>query len=119
MLHDASSLADVLGISAEQVRRLTRAGQIPYHLIGAGTIRYNLPDILKSTRVNRHSDDEAIDRFADAMREKMRISREEYGREGWEVMSRERLSALMVGAVEKGDPVDVANYAMMVWERSQ
>lgn len=118
MLLDTAGLADALGVSADYIRRLTRSGQIPYHAIGAGTIRYHLPDILSASRVNRHSDDEAVDRFADAMRDKMRISREEYGRAGWETMTDEALRQRLEVAVEKGDPVDVANYAMMIWGRS-
>lgn len=119
MLLDATQLAEAIGLSPEHVRRLTRSGQIPFHQIGIGTVRYHLPDIMTATRINTHSDDEAVNRFADAMREKMRISREEYGREGWEQMSDGELSKRLADAVTKGDPVDVANYAMMIWGRER
>lgn len=119
MLIDAATLADQIGISDGQVRRLTRNGQIPYHRIGTGVIRYHLPDVMAATRISTHSDDDAVRAFAEAMRDKMRISREEYGRTGWETCSVEYLRDLLVLAVEKGDPVDVANYAMMIWGRSR
>ena len=61
-----------------------------------------------------HADDHAILKFAKKMREKMRFAREERGRGGWMGMSAEELSAMLRGHVEKGDPVDVANFCMML-----
>ena len=59
-------------------------------------------------------DNAAVDRFAAAMKEKLRISREEKGRDGWQTCSPEYLATLLVGHLKKGDPVDIANFCMML-----
>ena len=67
-----------------------------------------------------HSDDEAVDRFSVAMKEKLAKSRAK-GRGGWDDHAQctvEFLSQLLVEHVAKGDPVDVANLAMMLHQRS-
>lgn len=56
----------------------------------------------------------AVDMFAMVMKEKMEISREK-GRSGWEGCPVEELWKMLREHVEKGDPVDVANLAMMIW----
>ncbi|AQG98556.1 hypothetical protein A9R05_06710 [Burkholderia sp. KK1] len=61
-----------------------------------------------------HTDDVAVDRFAQAMKEKMAASREK-GRSGWEDCSPVDLSRMLREHVEKGDPRDVANFCMMLW----
>jgi hypothetical protein len=66
-----------------------------------------------------HPDDAAVDAFAAAMKEKMRISREK-GRGGWDdphTCTDEDLSIMLRVHVGKGDPVDVANFCMMLWNR--
>lgn len=68
-----------------------------------------------------HSDDLAVDRFAAAMKAKLAQKRAE-GRGGWDdkdACSGEWLSRLLRGHVEKGDPVDVANFAMMLHQRGE
>lgn len=65
-----------------------------------------------------HSDDAAVDRFAERMKAKLALSREK-GRGGWETASDAYLSKLLREHVEKGDPVDVANLAMMLSENRQ
>lgn len=68
-----------------------------------------------------HPDDEAVDRFAAAMKAKLSKKRSE-GRGGWEnkdECSADFLSDLLRGHVEKGDPVDVANLAMMLHQRDE
>jgi hypothetical protein len=65
---------------------------------------------------NQHPDDLAVDRFAVMMKEKLAKARAK-GRGGWDdpgQCSIEYLSRLLVEHVAKGDPVDVANLAMMV-----
>lgn len=68
-----------------------------------------------------HSDDLAVDRFATAMKEKLARKRAQ-GRGGWEdkqdVQGR-YLSQLLREHVAKGDPVDVANFAMMLHQRGE
>lgn len=62
----------------------------------------------------RHPDDQAVDRFAAAMKDKLAKAREK-GRSGWETCPPEDLSRMLREHVEKGDPRDVANFAMMLW----
>ena len=68
-----------------------------------------------------HPDDVAVDRFATAMKAKLAKKRDE-GRGGWEnkeECSAEFLSHLLREHVEKGDPVDVGNLAMMLQQRGE
>lgn len=67
----------------------------------------------------QHPDDSAVDRFADAMKTKLAASRAK-GRGGWDDPERcsvSSLAQLLVDHVAKGDPVDVANFAMMLHQR--
>ena len=66
----------------------------------------------------QHPDDAAVDRFAAAMKAKLKKKRQE-GRAGWQFMSSKQLSALLHEHVRKGDPVDVANLAMMLHQNGQ
>ena len=69
----------------------------------------------------QHPDDAAVDRFAEAMKAKLSKKRED-GRGGWQDKDecpQEFLSDLLRGHVEKGDPVDVANFAMMLHQRGE
>ena len=66
-----------------------------------------------------HADDIAVDRFAAAMKAKLAQKRAE-GRGGWddpEQCSIALLSRLLVEHIDKGDPVDVGNLAMMIHQR--
>lgn len=69
----------------------------------------------------QHPDDLAVDRFAAAMKAKLAKQRAKgYG--GWDDTQQcptERLQAMLVDHVAKGDPVDVANFAMMLWSRGE
>lgn len=66
-------------------------------------------------------DDVAIDRFAAAMKAKMAKQRVKgYG--GWDdpkVCPTDRLQQMLADHLPKGDPVDVANFAMMLWIRCE
>lgn len=64
-----------------------------------------------------HKDDLAVDAFATLMKSKLCYARTVKGRKGWddpEQCSVEYLSQLLREHVDKGDPVDVANLAMMI-----
>lgn len=66
------------------------------------------------------TDDEAVDSFANAMKIKLRKKRVEDGRDGWQdagVLSTGSLAYMLLEHVVKGDPVDIANFAMMLWHR--
>lgn len=68
-----------------------------------------------------HPDDVAVDRFAAVMKAKLARKRRQ-GRGGWEdkeACSGPFLSRLLVEHVDKGDPVDVANFAMMLHQRGE
>ena len=66
-----------------------------------------------------HPDDLAVDAFAEAMKAKMRRSREEKGSDGWQMASSAHLTYLLMEHLEKGDPVDVADFAMMLHQNGQ
>lgn len=68
-----------------------------------------------------HFDNQAVSNFAYGMRIKLASKRLE-GRGGWqdkERCSNEYLSRLLREHVEKGDPVDVANFCMMLDQRRE
>ena len=68
---------------------------------------------------DRHADDIAIDTLAQAMKNKMARMRER-GRSGWDDKTQcteESLAQMLVKSISKGDPVDVANFAMMLFNR--
>lgn len=65
-------------------------------------------------------DDNAIDDFASQMKAKM-WSAGERGRGGWEDNSQvtiHQLAEMLVAEVKKGDPVDIANFCMMIFTRT-
>lgn len=116
----AEQLAERLGLHPESIRKLTRDGSLPHHRIGA-SVRYTLVDVLAATAVNQHPDDEAVDSFAAAMHDKMAQARAK-GKEGWDDPERcpeRRLHEMCLAAVDRCQWVDVANYAMMLWNRGQ
>ena len=64
--------------------------------------------------MNQHTDDLAVDKFAAAMKEKLAQARAK-GRCGWEECAPADLSAMLHEHVAKGDPRDVANFCMFLW----
>lgn len=67
------------------------------------------------------ADDKGVRLFSEAMRDKLAQKRGE-GRGGWDnkdECSAEYLSELLRKHVEKGDPVDVANFCMMLHQRGE
>lgn len=106
-------LAEVLQMNAETLRRMTREGVLPSHRIG-GSVRYCLETVLAYTQVNTHPDDQAVDEFATAMHARMAECRRA-GKVGWDECPTEKLWGLLEAAVAKRNPVDVGNYAMMVF----
>lgn len=68
-----------------------------------------------------HSDDIALAHFCEKMSDKLKLSRES-GRGGWDNpkhITNAELSDLLRRLVDKGDPVDVANVAMMISMRGE
>lgn len=73
-----------------------------------------------SAQEEAHPDDLAVDRFAAAMKAKLAQKRAE-GRGGWDgpLCDADILSRMLREHVEKGDPVDVGNFAMMLHQRGE
>ena len=65
-----------------------------------------------------HTDDVAVDRFAWRMKLKLADAREK-GRGGWEQCHEPVLMAMLREHVEKGDMLDIANLAMMIWHNRE
>lgn len=66
-------------------------------------------------------DDHAVDLFAKAMKDKLRIKRQQ-GFGGWNDIRKctgDRLAELLLDAVAKGDPIDISNFAMMLFCRHE
>lgn len=74
----------------------------------------NTPAYDKTTEA-AHFDDHCIDRFAEAMKIKMAVCREQKGRDGWESAEPGELVRQLRVAIEKGDSIDVGNYCMMLF----
>ena len=68
----------------------------------------------RSFVAGQHPDDMAVDRFAAEMKAKLAAARAK-GRDGWEACDPATLSTMLREHVEKGDPRDVANFAMFLW----
>lgn len=77
-------------------------------------------DIIAGVPDSYEPDDIAVDRFAAAMKEKMAAARAK-GRGGWEgpTCNAQLLSDMLRDHVAKGDPRDVANFCMMLWNRGE
>lgn len=110
---DAQQLADRLQIHVDQVRKLTGEGRIPHLYISPRLIRYNLDEVCTALRVAKHPDDDAVDTFAQALRDRMAEKREQ-GRNGWEHCDLDELGLRLLRSIADGDPIDVGNYAMMI-----
>lgn len=67
---------------------------------------------------NTHTDDDAVDHFAAAMKDKLAQARAK-GRSGWHECDPKDLSAMLRAHVDKGDPRDVANFCMFLWSLDQ
>lgn len=89
---------------------------------------YNGPKQALATRpaadgdaVAKHPDDAAVDAFADAMKAKLAEARAK-GRGGWHDKTdctQRRLSVMLRAHVDKGDPRDVANFCMFLYQRGE
>jgi hypothetical protein len=66
----------------------------------------------------QHPDDIAVDEFAAAMKAKMAEARAK-GRSGWQDCAPADLSRMLREHIEKGDPRDVANFCMMLWQHEE
>lgn len=77
--------------------------------------------VTDGSAVDQHDDDRAVDAFAAAMKAKLARKRDE-GRRGWDdpiACPPGRLAAMLHEHLAKGDPVDIGNFAMMLWHRGE
>jgi len=66
----------------------------------------------------RNPDNTDIDEFASRMKQKMYLSGLK-GRSGWRDASAETISQMLIEHIAKGDPVDVANFCMMLYIKGE
>lgn len=76
--------------------------------------RQAVREMEQAIEADHHPDSQAVDRFAAAMKEKLAQARAK-GRSGWQNLTSEELSRMLREHVEKGDPLDVANFCMFLW----
>lgn len=82
---------------------------------------YEARDALGWIPAQAHPDDAAVDRFAAAMKAKLASARAK-GRSGWEdkaQCAQDSLALDLRRHINKGDPVDVGNFAMMLHQRGE
>lgn len=92
-----------------------------YHANEVGDGDLSRPLSRRISHCMPHPDDDAIDQFAFGMKMKMAVARAK-GRAGWQdkkQCSAENLSRLLHEHVHKGDPIDVANFCMMLEMRKE
>lgn len=63
-------------------------------------------------------DNEAVDKLAQAMKNKLAKKREQ-GYHGWETCKHGDLVQLLINHVDKGDPIDVANFCAFLFTRGE
>ena len=63
-------------------------------------------------------DNEAVDKLAEAMKDKLAKKREQ-GYHGWETCKHGDLVQLLINHVDKGDPIDVANFCAFLFARGE
>lgn len=63
-------------------------------------------------------DNEAVDKLAEAMKNKLAKKREQ-GYHGWETCKHGDLVQLLINHVDKGDPIDVANFCAFLFARGE
>jgi hypothetical protein len=115
---DRSAYPIIAGEGVRQVAELTE--RLATAKFGIEALEGDLA-ALAAPPPQQHPDDAAVDRFAAAMKAKLAKKRSE-GRGGWEdkeQCSAEFISGLLHDHVAKGDPIDVANLAMMLHQRGE
>lgn len=106
--HDKTSVLMAIkkltaGFFSGENRSATQAGRILMEIEAIATAAM--------TQTTQHPDDIAIDQFAAAMKAKMAASRAQ-GQGHWHACHPAAISRMLREHVEKGDPVDVANFCM-------
>lgn len=121
-LTPAARAAILARLEFQNGRLVKVAGMRPEHLDGFSLIQlvHELAAVIQTDPEPKHPDDEAVERFAAAMKTKLRKKRAE-GRSGWDGPECDAnvLSGLLREHVEKGDPLDVGNLSMMLHQRGE
>lgn len=120
MTEDAMKALDEIEAALDYIR--TGTANMPWEAAHVAKILTVLPTLRAALALPaQHSDDTAVDRFAAALKGKLARKRDQ-GRGGWddpEQCSAAFLSKLMREHVEKGDPLDVGAFAMMLQQRGE
>jgi hypothetical protein len=111
-------------ISEDRLRNTRAWAAARPDMSGSGVIVGAIDELLQLREQDRlykvrHPDDLAVIQFSLMMRDKMAASRDK-GRSGWDdptCCTIEYLQELLLSHLEKGDPVDVANFCMMLQHR--
>lgn len=112
--HEAKQLAKALPLYSAGIEAELQA-------LRKKVATYEARDALGWIPAQAHPDDAAVDRFAAAMKAKLASARAK-GRSGWEdkaQCAQESLALDLRRHVNKGDPVDVGNFAMMLHQRGE
>lgn len=121
----AERVAAAAGLSLLGIPSTRPHGRLTWTLMLPGFSEHRWVDLSVASRSEpaasrvAHPDETAVDRFAVAMKAKLAEKRAE-GRGGWDDPARcttAHLAELLRGHIDEGDPVDVGNFAMMLWNR--
>ena len=82
-------------------------------------LQATFPDIeFEQPPTQEDIDNEAVDKLAQAMKNKLAKKREQ-GYKGWETCKHGDLVQLLINHVDKGDPIDVANFCAFLFARGE
>ena len=82
-------------------------------------LQATFPDIeFEQPPTQEDIDNEAVDKLAQAMKNKLAEKREQ-GYHGWETCKHGDLVQLLINHVDKGDPIDVANFCAFLFARGE
>lgn len=113
-----------VGVTLDEEKAITYAQSKQQHSDLSGDFNaYRVAPLYTAppTQALQHSDDLAVDQFAQALKDKMRKSREK-GRSGWDDKQQcpnGRLQQMLIDHLGKGDPLDVGAFAMMLFIRGE
>jgi len=108
--------AEIVELAREGLEAHENYPDSPEYAICAELVR-----LADAGMAERHPDDVAVDVFAAEMKTKLARKRSE-GKSGWQdkaQINQDQLSQMLRKHVEKGDPVDVANFCMMLHQRGE
>lgn len=116
-------IAGVAGLSLQGPPNDKPLGRKAWSLLLPGFSEVRWVDVsafVPNDNWRQHSDDDAVDQFAALMKAKLASARAR-GKDGWQDLAwpSSDISRQLREQVDKGDPVDVANYAMFLALRGE